>query len=137
MCFANVPIVQLNIVQKQMPKLVLSMLRSTEMVRFECPSCGKVNAIHVNKIYTKSSKSIFILSILVFLIGIGFGGYYLMNQILEMKTVVGIVVVASILLAPSWVYSILQKEDRLRVNSFNRSYVKYLDFQEFIFFVVY
>lgn len=93
-------------------------------VRFECPSCGKVNAIHVNKIYTKSSKSIFILSILVFLIGIGFGGYYLMNQILEMKTVVGIVAIASLLIVPSWVYSILQKEDRLRVNSFNRSYVK-------------
>lgn len=94
------------------------------VVRLECPSCGEVNAIHVNKIYTKSSKSIFILSILVFLIGIGFGGYYLMNQILEMKTVVGIVVIASILLAPSWVYSILQKEDRLRVNSFNRTYLK-------------
>lgn len=93
-------------------------------VRFQCANCGKVNAIHVNKIYAKKSTSIFILSIFIFLFGIGFGGYYLMQLISEMKTVIGIVAIASLFIVPSWVYSILQKEDRLRVNSFNRTYVK-------------
>ncbi|MCH8534848.1 MAG: hypothetical protein LAT51_07260 [Flavobacteriaceae bacterium] len=93
-------------------------------VRLQCANCGKVKAIHVNKIYAKKSKSIFILSIFIFLFGIGFGGYYLMQLISEMKTVIGIVAIASLFIVPSWVYSNLQKEDQLRVNSFNRTYVK-------------
>jgi len=45
------------------------------------------------------------------------------KMIFEMKTVIGIAIIASGLLLPIWIYNILNQEERSRVNSFNRTYV--------------
>ncbi|WP_179345888.1 hypothetical protein [Winogradskyella ursingii] len=77
----------------------------------------------MNKFYAKEFKLISILAGILFLAGTLIGLYFVMQMISEMKTVIGIFVVACGLLFPVWIYSILNKEERNRVKAFNQTYV--------------
>ena len=77
----------------------------------------------VNKLYAKKSKLISIIAGIIFLFGTLIGLYFVMKMISEMKTVMGIFIVACGLLVPVWVYGILNKEERNRVKTFNQTYV--------------
>ncbi|EDM43985.1 hypothetical protein SCB49_10357 [unidentified eubacterium SCB49] len=90
----------------------------------ECVNCNQKNILNANKFYAKSSKLISIISGSIFLIGTVIGLYFVIQMITEMKTVMGIFIVATGLLFPVWIYIILNKEDQNRVNTFNRTYVK-------------
>jgi SNF family Na+-dependent transporter len=98
-------------------------MKNGNSIKSNCNLCKRENTLKVNKIYAKKSKSIFLISGLIFLIGSAFGTYYLVKMISEMKTIIGIAIIASGLLVPIWIYNIINQEERNRVNSFNRTYV--------------
>jgi divalent metal cation (Fe/Co/Zn/Cd) transporter len=77
----------------------------------------------VNKLYAKESKLISVLSGIIFLAGSFIGLYFVMDMISEMKTIIGIFIIACGLLIPVWIYGILNKEERSRVRTFNQTYV--------------
>jgi hypothetical protein len=89
----------------------------------DCESCKQTSTLNVNKFYAKESKLISILAGIIFLVGTFIGLYFLIQMISEMKTVIGIFAVASGLLIPVRIYSILKKEDRNSVKFFNQTYV--------------
>ncbi|MFC2110576.1 hypothetical protein ACFLRU_06730 [Bacteroidota bacterium] len=79
--------------------------------------------MNVNKFYAKESKLISILAGIIFLLGTFIGIYFVMQMISEMKTVMGIYIIATGLLIPVWIYGILNREDLNRVRTFNQTYV--------------
>lgn len=98
-------------------------MENGNLINSKCSFCGLENILKVNRLYAKKSKSILIISSIIFLIGSAIGVYYVIKMIFEMKTVIGIAIIASGLLLPIWIYNILNQEERSRVNSFNRTYV--------------
>ena len=91
--------------------------------KVDCDKCDLNFNLESNKFYAKESKLTSILSGIIFLVGTMVGLYFVMQMISEMKTIFGIFIVACGLLIPVWVYGILNKEDRIRVRTFNQTYV--------------
>jgi len=91
--------------------------------KFYCVKCNKENTLNLNKFYAKESKLILIISGLIFLFGTAVGIYFVMKMISEMKTVIGIFIIATGLIIPVWIYGILNSEDLKRVRAFNQTYV--------------
>lgn len=89
----------------------------------KCDNCNRIENFKVNKLYAKESKILSILAGTIFFIGTAIGLLIVMDMISDMKTVIGIAVVACGLLVPGWVYNIIVKEDRRRVITFNHTYV--------------
>ena len=98
-------------------------MKNGKTKQLSCNSCHKTSTYHINQCYTKESKSLVIFSGLIFLLGSIVGVYILIEMIIDLKTTIGIAVVASGLLIPIWIYTIIKKEDRRRVITFNRSYL--------------
>lgn len=89
----------------------------------DCKNCTQNATIHTNDFYAKNSKLISIISGAIFFGGTLVGLYIVFEMIREMKTIMGISVVACGLLIPVWIYTILNKVDGNRVRDFNQSYV--------------
>lgn len=98
-------------------------MEGSKIKETNCKNCNKKSTLNVNKVYAKESKLILILSGVIFLVGTFIGLYFMMKMISEMKTVIGIFIIASGLLIPVWVYNIFTKEDRNRVKAFNQTYI--------------
>jgi len=91
--------------------------------KIDCVNCNQKNILNANRFYAKESKLISILSGVIFLIGTAIGLYFVIQMITEMKTVMGIFIVACGLLIPVWIFGILNKEEQNRVRTFNQTYV--------------
>ena len=98
-------------------------MENGKITKIDCSNCNQKCTLNVNKYYAKESKLISILSGIIFLAGTFIGLYFVMQMISEMKTVIGLFIVACGLLIPVWIYGILNKEDRKRVKAFNQTYV--------------
>ncbi|MFI0431233.1 hypothetical protein [Mariniflexile sp. HMF6888] len=90
----------------------------------KCLTCNSTNTYQINDIYAKASRPLSIIAGLIFIIGTLFGLFAIAIMFVEQKTVIGIFVVGCGLLIPVWIFSTIKKEDRLRVKTFNHSYVK-------------
>lgn len=90
----------------------------------KCRKCNQTTRFWINQFYAKESKFLGVFSGLILLLGFVIGIYIIWNMIRELKTIIGIVVVAAGLLAPIWIYTIIKQEDRRRVKTFNQTYVK-------------
>jgi SNF family Na+-dependent transporter len=98
-------------------------MENGKTLKTDCKNCNQKSTLNVNKFYAKESKLISILAGIIFIVGTFIGLYFVMQMISEMKTVMGIFVVACGLLIPVWIFGILSKEDRNRVKTFNQTYV--------------
>ena len=98
-------------------------MKNKKTKEINCRSCKQNFTLIVNKIYAKESKLVSILSGFIFFVGTIIGLYFVMKMISEMKTVIGIFIVACGLLIPVWLFGILNKEERNRVKAFNQTYV--------------
>ncbi|WP_159021574.1 hypothetical protein [Formosa sp. L2A11] len=92
--------------------------------KYKCVNCSRHTRLSANKLYTKQSKLISMISGIVFLVGTLIALYFVVQMIYKMETVVGIYIIASGLLIPVSIYNILNKEDQKRVKIFNQTYVK-------------
>ncbi|WMI66872.1 hypothetical protein RBH94_06860 [Aestuariibaculum sp. YM273] len=95
-----------------------------KILKEECKSCEKTKSYHINQIYANESKIISFIAIMVFVLGTGFALYMIAEMFIVLKTVTVISSVAFALLFPILIYTVLEKEDRLRVRIFNNSFVK-------------
>lgn len=100
-------------------------MKNGKTKQLNCNSCHKISTYHINQCYAKESKTLALLSGLIFLFGTIIGVYIIIEMIIKLKTTVGIILVAFGLLIPVWVYAIIRKEDRRRVVTFNRSYLNH------------
>lgn len=89
-----------------------------------CTNCDIKNSLKVNDLFVKESKLAFIIAGLVFLIGTPILIYYLPIFILKYGGLYSSLGAAGLLLIPGIIYSNILKEDRIRVNTFNRGWTK-------------
>lgn len=89
----------------------------------KCAECEKTAIISINKIYAKPSKKLIFIAGAVFLIGSLIVLYYVRQMIMYYDTTMGIYRVALGLVFPAAIYLTLNREDRNRVSTFNRSYI--------------
>ncbi|MBP0904464.1 hypothetical protein [Mariniflexile gromovii] len=87
-----------------------------------CDICGNKNSFKVNDIFAKESKLAFIIAGIVFLIGTPILIYYLPIFILKYGGLYTSLGAGGLLLIPGFIYSNILKEDRIRVNTFNRGW---------------
>lgn len=103
-------------------RIEFAMVNGTKKKKF-CKAC-KLNAlVRVNDLYARNSILTFIIAGGIFLLGSSLGVYFLIKMIARGNTVLGLIPIASALLIPIRIYSILHINDRIRVKSFNQTYV--------------
>ncbi|HPE83060.1 MAG TPA: hypothetical protein PLV43_05030 [Aequorivita sp.] len=99
------------------------MLEAIKTIDIDCARCNNRISTSVNKIYAKESKLAYFIAGIIFLIGsiliLIFWSKFLSNS----KNAMGLYAVALLLLVPVWIYIIIQKQERIKVSSFNHTYV--------------
>lgn len=88
-----------------------------------CKNCHITKLVMVNDLYAKNALTTMIIAGGIFLLGSAFGVYFLLRMIAQGNTILGLIPIASGLLIPVWIYTILHTNDQLRVRSFNQTYV--------------
>jgi len=95
-----------------------------ETIKLNCKSCGERNLFTVDEFYAKESKLAKIIAGLIFLIGTPFVLFLTYPILSESRNHYIIYVISGLLLFPVIVYAILKKQERTRINSFNRIKLK-------------
>ncbi|HNP66430.1 MAG TPA: hypothetical protein PKH16_00870 [Aequorivita sp.] len=99
------------------------MVKNKKTIEINCVGCNKKISASVNKIYAKESKSAFLIAGIIFMIG-SILILIIWSKILSnSKNAMGLYAVALLLLVPVWIYIIIQKQERIRVSTFNHTYV--------------
>jgi len=95
-----------------------------ELQIIKCGHCNTKVKLHVNDIYTKQSKLAIGLASIIFLVGTPLIIYFLfISKAFNNGNPYHIVALASFFLIPIIIYIIIHKQERLRVNAFNRLYL--------------
>lgn len=90
---------------------------------FTCKHCATMNKRHVNDFYAKPSKIAFIVASLVFLVGTPLL-FFVIIPAMASTSAHKVYFIGGIILLPVFIYGLMLKQDRNRVNSFNRHQLK-------------
>ncbi|MGK0448972.1 MAG: hypothetical protein ACJA2M_002774 [Polaribacter sp.] len=85
----------------------------------KCKACDSETKFYINKLYAKESKLAQFLAGFIFLIGTPLVFFMVGSTLAESRGHYIWLVVGGFLIVPVTVYSIIKKQDQLRVNSFN------------------
>lgn len=96
----------------------------SEFLEMYCKSCNTSAKYHVDSFNAEPNKLAIITATAVFLIGTPLVFYFIWDLLLELTWSYSILKVAGLLLIPVIVYGIILKNDRRKVNSFNRHKLK-------------
>lgn len=89
-------------------------------IDLKCKHCSAENKYHVNEIYAKQSKIILVLSFTIFLLGTLVIGYLLFSNFWLLRKGYSALYLGSFLLVPVFIYTVMNKNERSRVNVFNK-----------------
>ncbi|QTE24209.1 hypothetical protein [Polaribacter cellanae] len=99
-------------------------MQDGENKTLNCKNCGTITKFHVDQLFTKESKVAKIGAGLILLIGTPLM-FLFVNPIFNgSRNHYIIYIIGGFLLVPIIAYGIIQKQDRTRVNSFNRNKLK-------------
>lgn len=99
-------------------------MQDGEKKALNCKNCGTTTEFHVDELFTKASKIAQIGAGLIFLIGTPLMFFFVNPIFTGSRNHYVIYIVGGFLLIPVIVYGIIKKQDRMRVNSFNRNKLK-------------
>ncbi len=86
-----------------------------------CNSCGKSFKVHVNDLRARKSGAAGLAAIIIFAISVPFAGYMIWTIGMGIFAYISI---TGVLLAPSVAFVLINKQEQVRVSSFNRLTVK-------------
>ncbi|PNW28702.1 Sec62 family protein translocation protein [Formosa algae] len=89
-----------------------------------CKQCGTKTKFSVDELYAKKSKRAQIIAGLVFFIGTPLMLFFVGPVFLKSNAHYVIYAVGGFLLVPGYIFGIIKKQDRIRVNAFNRMTLK-------------
>ena len=89
-----------------------------------CKNCGIKTEFSVDELYAKESKIAQIGAGLIFLVGTPIMFFFVSPVFMQSGSNYVIYVVGGFLLIPVIIYGVIKQQDRIRVNSFNRSKLK-------------
>ncbi|MDO7171875.1 hypothetical protein [Mariniflexile sp. AS56] len=95
-----------------------------EIKTLNCKNCNLNSNFKVNELYAKESKTALIIASLILIIGTPILIYYIPMFLLRHGGLYSTLAIASFFLIPVIVYSNILKEERIRVNTFNRDWLK-------------
>lgn len=90
------------------------------LIKIICKNCGNDNQIHVNDLKARESKIALIIALIIFLIGTPTAFFLTSEAIARTTNHYYIYYIGGVLLVPSIIYILVEKQERLRVNAFNR-----------------
>ena len=99
-------------------------MQDGENKTLNCKNCGTTTKFHVDQLFTKESKVAKIGAGLILLIGTPLMFLFVNPIFTGSRNHYIIYIVGGFLLVPIIAYRIIQKQDRTRVNSFNRNQLK-------------
>ena len=91
-----------------------------KLLLLTCKKCGHSNKYDLNDIEAKPSRFALVISLIIFVFGTLFLLIMFSDYIWEVG-IYGVVTISSIVLIPSIVFTIINKNDRQRVNTFNQN----------------
>lgn len=94
-------------------------MQDGEYIRLICKNCGTDTKFHVDDLYAKDSKIARITAGLIFLIGTPIVLFFVFPLFSGSRSHYVIYAIGSILLIPGIAYGIIQKQEYLRISSFN------------------
>jgi len=95
-----------------------------EEIDFSCQKCGSFNKRRVNEFYAKPSKIAFFVAALIFLICTPIFLYLSLFYRVQLSNPTILLSFGGEILLPIVVYTLLLKQDRNRVNAFNRHFLR-------------
>lgn len=95
-----------------------------EIKKLDCKNCGTKAEFHVDELFAKASKMVQMGAGVIFLIGTPLMIFFLYPIFTESRNHYVIYIVGGCLLVPVTMYGMIKSQDRTRVNTFNRSYLK-------------
>lgn len=101
-------------------RVVLKMSKGNS-VRLTCKKCDYSENYLIDGLKAKESKIALLIALLVFLVGTPILFVLLWDLLFRTNNIYTIFGLFGTLIIPSTIFSIISKNDRLRVNSFNRS----------------
>lgn len=94
--------------------------RKGEYFRLNCKNCGHQGKYHVDDLYATPSKMAEIIALGIFLIGTPLLFWLIWEVVWQLTNIYMIAVATGVFLVPSITYVFLLRNQRLRVNAFNR-----------------
>jgi len=95
-------------------------MENGKFVELQCEKCGDKGKYHIDSFYAKPSKLALIISTIIFLLGTPVILYLVWDKIINSSCVLCIAFIFIPIIIPSLIYGIMVKNDRIRVNTFNR-----------------
>ena len=99
-------------------------MKNGEFVELQCKKCGVKVKYHIDSFYAKSNKLSLIIATIIFLLGTPVTLYLVWDKITNSGCVLCITIIFIPIIIPSLIYGIMIKNDRIRVNAFNRHKIK-------------
>lgn len=91
-----------------------------DSVQFVCPKCSHKEISSINDVKAKESSVIAIAAFLIMVFGTGLIGYLLKDYLFRPNNPYNILAIGGLLLIPSIIFMILNKQERDNVRRFNQ-----------------
>lgn len=94
-----------------------------EFKQLICKNCAHQNKVHVDEMYAQDSKFLKYIGLALLILGTPFT-IYLLYLFLNKSNQHGFLGMVMVLAIPVFIYIIIKKEERMRINTFNRGKFK-------------
>jgi len=101
-------------------------MENGKFVELQCKKCGVKGKYHIDSFYAKPSKLSLIISTIIFLLGTPLVLYLVWDKMTNSGCILCIAIIFIPIIIPSLIYGIMIKNDRIRVNAFNRHKIENL-----------
>lgn len=88
-------------------------------IKLDCTSCLKSARYHVNEIEAIERQFIFVAALFIFIVGTLIGFYYVYQHLFHAQNIGVYKAVMGVIMIPSFVYVILNKQEKDNVERFN------------------
>lgn len=99
-------------------------MQKGRFVQLECKQCGNVDNYHLNDLRAEKSNIALIVSFMIFAVGTPLVFFFLWDKLVKTANIYFMIVLLAIILVPSIMYGLILKDERKKINSFNRFKIK-------------
>lgn len=99
-------------------------MRKGRYIELNCNDCGHIDKYHINDLRAEKSNLALLSGLLIFAIGTPLVFFFLWDKIFSTSNIYFMIVIVGIILIPIKIYGLIQKDERKKINHFNRYKIK-------------
>ena len=99
-------------------------MQKGRFVEIDCKHCGKVDNYYLNNLRAEKSNIALIVSFIIFALGTPAVFFLLWDTLVKTANLYFMIVLLGVILVPSIMYGLILKDERKKINSFNRFKIK-------------